>query len=70
MTVEGLHAREKLAIVSAGDEDLCVVAHGGLEEREGPGGELVCFEDGYLVFGEVCAWFGLEFSNRCVSGVS
>ncbi len=63
MTVEGLHAREKFAIVSAGDEDLCVVAHGGLEERERPGGEFVCFEDRDLVFSKVCAWFGLEFSG-------
>lgn len=50
MAIEGLDAREQLAVVAGGDEDLGVVAHGGLEERERAGGEFVGFEEGELVF--------------------
>lgn len=36
VAIEGLDAREQFAVVAGGNEDLGVVAHGGLEEREGP----------------------------------
>ena len=35
VAIEGFDAREQFAVVAGGDEDLGVVAHGGLEEREG-----------------------------------
>lgn len=41
-----------------------MVAHGGLEEGERAGGEVVRFEERELVFGQVRAGFGLEFSGR------
>jgi len=34
VAIEGLDAREQFAVVAGGNEDLGVVAHGGLEERE------------------------------------
>lgn len=49
MTVEGLDAGEDLAVVSAGDQDLCARANGGLEDREGSGGELVLLDLGDFV---------------------
>lgn len=64
MAVEGLDAGEQFAVVAAGDEDLGVVAHGGLEEGEGAVGELVGFEQGELVFGQFLSGFALEFSGR------
>jgi hypothetical protein len=50
VAVEGLDAREQFAVVARRDQDLGVVAHGRLEEREGAGGEFVGFEEGELVF--------------------
>lgn len=44
MAVKGLDAGEQLAVVADGDEDLDAVAHGGLEDGEGPRGELVLLE--------------------------
>jgi hypothetical protein len=44
VTVEGLDASEDLAVVSARDQDLGTRADGGLENGEGPGGELVLFD--------------------------
>ena len=35
VAIEGFDAREQFAVVAGGNEDLGVVAHGGLEEREG-----------------------------------
>lgn len=43
MTVECLDTGEDLSVVSAGDQDLCARADGGLEDGEGSGGELVLF---------------------------
>ena len=50
MAIEGFDAREQFAVVTAGDEDLGVVAHCCLEEREGALGEVVGFEEGEFVF--------------------
>jgi hypothetical protein len=50
MAVEGFDAREQLAVVARANEDLGVLAYGGLEEGEGAGGEFVGFELGYFVF--------------------
>ncbi len=50
MPIEGFHAGQEFAVVAAGDEDLGVGADGGLEDREGAGGELVFFELGDFVF--------------------
>lgn len=47
--VEGLDAREELAIVADGDEDLGVRSDGRLEDREGARRELVLFELGDFV---------------------
>ena len=67
MAIESFHSCEKFSIVTERDEDLVVVAHGGLKERQGAGGELVRFEEGDLVFGQFVSGFGLEFSGRMVS---
>lgn len=32
VAVEGFYARQQLAVVADGDQDLCVAAHGGLED--------------------------------------
>jgi hypothetical protein len=50
VAVEGFDARQQLAVVARRDQDLSVVAHGRLEEREGARGEFVGFEEGELVF--------------------
>ena len=50
MPVEGLYAREELAVVADRDEDLGVAAHSGLEYAQGAGGELVLLELGDLIF--------------------
>lgn len=44
VTVECFDSCEELLVVSKGDEDLCVVADGLLEDREGTLGDLVLFE--------------------------
>ena len=62
MPVEGFDAPEQFAVVAAGDEDLGVVAHGGLEQRERTVVEVVRLEKAELVFCQFGAWFGLEFS--------
>jgi hypothetical protein len=49
VTVECLDAGEDLSVVSAGDQDLCARADGGLEDGEGSGGELVLFNLGDFV---------------------
>lgn len=58
MAVEGLDAGEEFAVVANRDEDLGVRAHGGLEEAERAGGELVLFQLGKLVLtvGRRLAW--------------
>lgn len=43
MPVEGLHAGQELAVVTARDEDLIVAAYRCLEDREGAGGEFILF---------------------------
>lgn len=65
MTVESFHPGKQFAVVAGGDEDLGVLAHGGLEQGEGTAGEFVGFEEGELVFGEFGAGFGEEGSMRC-----
>lgn len=42
VTVKGLYSCQKFPVVSDGNQDLGVAADGGLEDREGPGGEFVC----------------------------
>lgn len=44
MTVKGLDASKDFAIVSAGDQDLCARADGGLEDGERSGGEFVLLD--------------------------
>lgn len=51
MSIECLDAAEHFAVVTKGDEDLGVVAHGGLEDGERTGCELVFLELGDFVFG-------------------
>ena len=53
VAVEGLDARQQLAVVAHRDEHLRVRAHGGLQDREGAGGELVLLELGDLVLASV-----------------
>jgi hypothetical protein len=50
VAVEGLDAGEDLAVVSAGDQDLGARADSGLEDGEGPGGELMFLDLGDFVF--------------------
>lgn len=50
VAVEGLDARQQLAIVPARDQHLGVCARGGLEEREGARGELVFLDERDLIF--------------------
>jgi hypothetical protein len=50
VTIEGLDASKDLAVVSAGDQDLCARADGGLEDGEGSSGELVLLDLGDFVF--------------------
>lgn len=50
MAVEGFDAREQLAVVTAGDQDLVVVTGGCLEDGQRAGGEFVRFEGGDLIF--------------------
>jgi hypothetical protein len=57
VAIEGFDACEQFAIVAGGNEDLGVVAHGGLEEGERARGEFVGFEDADFVFaGRICEW--------------
>jgi hypothetical protein len=44
MPIERLDSRQQLAVVAAGDQNLGVRAHGGLEDGEGTGGEFMFFE--------------------------
>lgn len=44
MAVKGLDASEKLLVVTQRNEDLGMVAHGLLEDRERPLGNLVLLE--------------------------
>ena len=44
MTVECLDAGEDLAVVAAGNQDLCARADCGLEDGQGSGGELVLLD--------------------------
>ena len=41
--VECLHPRQQLPVVPYRDQDLGVASDGGLEDREGPRGEFICF---------------------------
>ena len=54
MAVESLDAGEDLAVVAAGDQDLCARADGGLEDGEGTGGELVLLDLGDFVLTADC----------------
>lgn len=50
VSVKGLDAGQELAIVSAGDQHLGVVAAGGRQEGERTGGELVLLDKSDLIF--------------------
>lgn len=50
VSVEGFDAREHFAVVAAGNQDLRMVAHGGLEERQRTRSEFVGFEEADLIF--------------------
>lgn len=52
VAIEGLDARQQLAVVAARDEHLGVGTHGGLEDGERAGCEFVFFELGDLVFAD------------------
>lgn len=54
MTVECLDAGKNLSVVSAGDQDLCARANGGLEDGKGSGGELVLFDLGDFILADGC----------------
>lgn len=43
MPIECFDAREELAVVATRDKDLGVGSHGGLEDREGAGGDFMFF---------------------------
>lgn len=63
MSVKGLDTCEELPVVADGDEDLHVGAHGGLEDAQGAGSELVLFKLRQLVL-TVCR------GSRSASGVA
>lgn len=50
VSVKSLDTGQQLAVVSAGNQDLGVCAGGGLEERQGTGGELVLLDESDLIF--------------------
>jgi hypothetical protein len=50
VAIEGLDAGEQLSVVAAGDQDLGVVADGGLQDGKWAGGELMLLQKGNLVF--------------------
>jgi len=54
MSVECFYTSEEFAVVSAGDEDLCVGANGGLEDGERAWGEFIFFELGDFVLAGMC----------------
>lgn len=61
MSVECLDSGKEFAVVTAGDQDLGVLSHSGLEEGEWAGSELVRLEEGDLVlagFGMLVCDFG------------
>lgn len=64
MSVEGFDTRKQFAVVAARNEDLCVVAHGGLQEREWSRAEVVSLEYADFVFSQVVARFSLEGSRK------
>lgn len=68
MSVESFASREEFPVVAAGDENLSMISHCGLKEREWTGGELVGFEEGKFVLGEFGAGFGLEFAIAVLVG--
>lgn len=63
MSIESLDTAEHLAVVAQRDEDLGMVAHGGLEDREWTGGEFVFFELGDFVLGQFGARFCEELGD-------
>jgi hypothetical protein len=50
MAVECFDPRKKLSVISAVDEDLCVVSGGGHKNRERTGLELMLFEQRDFIF--------------------
>lgn len=50
VAVESLDARQQFAVVAGRNQDLRMLAHGGLKQREGAGGEFVGLKKGKLVF--------------------
>ena len=62
MTVECLDAGEDLAVVAAGNQDLCARADCGLEDGQGSGGELVLLDlsDLILAVQRLVVRIGLE----------
>lgn len=53
VSVKSLDTGQQLAVVSAGNQDLGVCAGGGLEKRQGTGGELVLLNESDLIFSEL-----------------
>ena len=58
VAIERLHPRQQLPVIAAGYQHLRVGGDGGLEDAEGTGAELVFFELGNLVFGELLGRVG------------
>jgi hypothetical protein len=44
MAIKSFDTCENLAVVPAGNQNLCAGANGGLEDGQGTGGELVLFD--------------------------
>ena len=64
MSVECFYAGEEFAVVATRDDDLVVVADGGLEDGEGTSGEFMLFDTSNLVLAiqivSLCDGGGIE----------
>lgn len=67
MTIKGLDTSENLAVVSAGDQNLCARADSGLENGEGASGELMLFDLRDFVLGQLRPGLGEHLLNLCVN---
>jgi hypothetical protein len=57
VAIEGFYTCEDLAVVSAGDQNLCTRADGSLEDGEGAGGKLMLFDlSNFVLTGEQSVW--------------
>lgn len=63
MPVESLDPTEQLLVVPEGDEDLCVVPDGSLQDGERTLGNLVLFKLSDLELGQLGFWQVEEFAK-------